>query len=552
MLALCVAATIVTLGYVTQYPLVLGRWEDQTTFPMIFSRSGPGLSFELDQSGEISSNQYAPLMLGYYTAELLGWSLFALRLPSVIGGLAAVAIFWVLSARWYGFWPALLVGLALAFNPIFFMFSHQLIVPIISVMFTLLVIERYQLIEQSRHLLWTVPTLALAFALLLQLYAVGRLYGCAIAAFWMVWLAASSLRKWRNHIPLNRAALAACPTFVVLVVLLSVMLDSRNLQYMTPQLVLPPDGEYVRAVDQLSVLRDNLPLELNAIVPFITLAPGRFGQFSSDLVVDVRAYLLPASIVPFVILGAGVTLAQLRRRSSEHLTLFLLAVMFAAPLFSANVGGHLSISSFRMFYLVIPLYLLVAVGAAWLISREARMVQVAGSTALVLVVTAQVASAEFEINRSNEFLNDLSRRWQPSSPKTFFRADEAAYTTDSFELLTNGNYQYYFWEVAPLAAATRILDRVPVGSTGQDIVIVELLGEVQPGYVNGPTRLVFYLRSLGASAALFDPTDGRLRGAGIAQPQYVVTEGPESAATVAKLLNDAGRTVRVVKFQWQH
>ena len=95
----------------------------------------------------------------------------------------------------------------------------------------------------------------------------------------------------------------------------------------------------------------------------------------------------------------------------------------------------------------------------------------------------------------------------------------------------------------------RILDRAPVSSTGQD-VIVQLIGAVQPGNAFGSTRLVFYLRSLGATAALFDPTVGSLRGAGLAQPRYVVVEGPESAATAARLLHDAGRSVRIVDFQW--
>src|SRR5436190_19474098 len=102
---------------------------------MMFSRNGPPVSFEVDQSGEIDGNHYAPLTLGYFAAEFLGWSLFALRLPSVIGGLAAILTFCVLSARWYGFWPALLIAVGLAFNPTFFMFSHQLIVPIISLLF---------------------------------------------------------------------------------------------------------------------------------------------------------------------------------------------------------------------------------------------------------------------------------------------------------------------------------------------------------------------------------------------------------------------------------
>ena len=515
MLAVFVAAAIIALVYVTQYPLVLGRWEDQTTFPMMFSSNGPTVSFEVDQSGGIDGNHYAPLTLGYYTAEILGWSLLALRLPSLIAGLAAIAIFfraWPLAGTDSGpLWLPRLLWPSTRYSSCFL---TSLIVPIISVLFVLLVIERYQLIEQSRRLLWTVPTLAVAFALLLQQYAVGRLYGCAMLAYWMVWLVSSNFSAWRNKRRVNRAALLALPVFVALVVCVSVLLDSRNLRHLTLQLVFPPDGEYVLAGGQLAVLRDNLAVELNALVPFITLAPGRFGQFSSDLVVDIRAHVLPASMLPLVMLGVVVAFPQLRQSSSARLTLFLLAVMFAAPLFSANVGGHLSISSFRMFYLVIPLYLTVAAAAAWLISRRARAIHLAGSVALLLIVAAQVASAETEINRSNAFLNDLARRWQPSSHLTLFRDDGAALATPSFELLTNGSYQYYFLQLAPLAVAVRILDRAPVGTIGQDIVIVRLAGPVQPGNANGSTRLVFYLRSLGASAALFDPTVASLRGAG--------------------------------------
>jgi hypothetical protein len=550
LVALTIAGVIVSLAYVTQYPLVLGRWEDQTTFPMMYSGSGPRLSFELDQSGQISGTHYAPLTLGYYTAEILGWSLATLRLPSVVAGLATVVVFGVVSARWYGFWPALLVGAALAFNPTFFMFSHQLIVPIVSVLFVLLVIERYQLIEQSKQLFWTVPTLAIAFALLLQQYAVGRLYGCALVAFWIVWLVASNVRAWRDHLPINRGGLVALSGFAALVVLLLVMPDNRNLQHLTFQLVFPPDGEYSLTGSQLAVLRDNLAVELNAIVPVVTLAPDRFGQFSSDLVVDVRSHVLPASMLALVALGACVAVVGLRRHSSARLSVFLLAVMFVAPLFSANVGGHLSLSTFRMFYLVIPLYLLAAAAAAWLIGHRVRVIRLAGTAALLLVLAAQVGSTATEIDRSNVFLNDLARRWDPSSKLSLFRDNGVARTTPGFELMTNGSYQYYFLQLAPLAAAVRILDRAPIGEPDQDIVLVRLIGAVQPGDANGSTRLVFYLRSLGASAALFDPTTSTLRGAGLLQPRYVVAESPESAASAAGMLSAAGHTVRVVDFQW--
>jgi hypothetical protein len=549
-LALAVAAAVVTLAYLSQYPLILGRWEDLTTFPMMFSRTGPPLSFELYQPGEIDGDHYPLLGFGYYTAELFGWSFLALRLPAIVGGLAAIATFFGLSARWYGFWPALLAAVALAFNPTFFVFSHQLLVPIVSLVFVLLAIERYQLIERSRHLLWTVPTFALVFALLLQQYAPGRLYGCALVAYWFVWLAGSSIRARRNGLRVNRAALLAFPAFLALVVAFSVLLDTRNLQHLTPQLVLPSNGEYVTSAAQLRVLRDNLAVELNAVVPLLALAPGRLGQFSSDLVVDIRTYVLPASMLPLAVLGAAVAIGQLRHRSSARLTLFLLVVMFAAPLFSARMGGHLSISSFRMFYLLIPLYVLAAAGTAWLFARKARGIQVVGCAAAFLLVAAQVVGASTEINRDNAFVVDLARRWQPGAPLAMFGDIGGARATPEYELQTNGSYQYYFLQVPPLAAAARILDRVPPGSSGGDVVIVRLIGSVQPDHAMGPIRLVFYLRSLGASAALFDSTYGTLRGARFRQPEYVIADGPEAAAAAARVVSTTGRGVRMLDFQW--
>jgi len=203
-----------------------------------------------------------------------------------------------------------------------------------------------------------------------------------------------------------------------------------------------------------------------------------------------------------------------------------------------------------MFFVLIPLYLLAAAGTAWLIARTSRPSRVAVCIVVPLVLAAQVVSAATEINRDTAFLIDLARRWQPNSQLTLFRDNGVARATPDYELQTNGSYQYYFLQVPPLAAAVRILDRVPPGSTGSDAVIVRLVGPVQPGNSTGPTRLVFYLRSLGASAALFDATDGTLRGARSEQPEYVVADGPEAATGAARVVSAAGRGVRVVDFQW--
>ncbi|MBV9577859.1 MAG: hypothetical protein JO057_04635, partial [Chloroflexi bacterium] len=277
-------------------------------------------------------------------------------------------------------------------------------------------------------------------------------------------------------------------------------------------------------------------------------------QFSSDLVVDIRTYVLSVALVPLVVLGLGVASAHLRNSSSARLTLYLLAVIFVAPLFSAEIGGHLSISSFRTFYLLIPLYLLASRATAWLIGHRAQAVQIGGCVLVLVVVAAQALGMISEIQRHDAFLEDLARRWQPHSELTLFRDNGVALSTHESELQTNGSYQYYFLQLAPLSAAVRILDRVPIGSSRPYVVIVRVIGPVQPGTVGGATRLVFYLRSLGASAALFDPSTQTLRGTGWlhgpAEPAYVVADGPDAAAAAARVLSEQDRNVQIVDFEW--
>jgi hypothetical protein len=151
------------------YPIVFGRWESFVTYPMM-QGPGPALTLDITPGGftfDFNKGRFAFIDLGYYTAEWFGWSLATYRLPALVAGVASVLIFLVIAARAFGFWPALATALALALNPMFLLFWHQQIVSTISLLFLVLVIERYQNLELSgargSSLFWAVPTLALAF-----------------------------------------------------------------------------------------------------------------------------------------------------------------------------------------------------------------------------------------------------------------------------------------------------------------------------------------------------------------------------------------------------
>jgi hypothetical protein len=147
-----------------EYPAVLGRWEGFGTF-QVMAGAEPPLSFEITPGGftyDFNKGRFALVDLSYYTAEWLGWSLAAFRLPALLAGALSVGLFFVIAGRAFGFWPGLVSALALALNPMVVLFWHQVIVSTVTLVCLLLVIERYQHLERAHArpgtLLWALAT----------------------------------------------------------------------------------------------------------------------------------------------------------------------------------------------------------------------------------------------------------------------------------------------------------------------------------------------------------------------------------------------------------
>jgi hypothetical protein len=459
-----------------------------------------------------------------------------------------VGLFCVIAGRAFGFWAGLVAALALALNPMVVLFWHQVIVSTITILCLLLVIERYQYVRlnaaRPRALLWGLPTLALAFALLLH-HGPGRVYGGALVGYWAIGTAVRPFRDRRTGRPPDRAGLLALPTFGVLLVGVAVLLDPSNARYLTcPQeLILVPQSEVVRSADQLGALLRNVPVMLTAVVPPLDLAPGRFGEYSSDVLVDFRYYLLPTSLLPLFLLGVGVCLARVRRQAHARLTLVLLAIMLLGPIFS--VGS--SISQVRMVYAVIPLYLCVAAGAGWLLASRQPAARVAAAGLLLALLAIQATTLGAEVDRHRAFVDELVRRWTPGSGPDALLASVGRPTSPEDNEVTTGSYRYYVEEggVPALAAARRLKAKLAEPPGAREVVLVQLDGPVQRGDPTGPIKLVFFLRELGVSAAFFDPTTRELRGAGLSRPSYVIAANNAAGAGARRLLEADGLTVRL-------
>lgn len=553
---LVLASTIAVLGLL-DYPVVFGRWEGTWAIQMMLGPAPP-LPLEIRGGGYISAptRYYALINLGYYVAERFGWSLTAVRLPVLVAGAVAVVVFFVVARRAFGFWPGLVSALALALNATFLVLWHQFIVVMISMTCLLLVVERYQLLERvghgSRAARWVVPTLALAFVALLLHYGPGRLCGGAVIAFWAAHAGWRALQARRAGRPIDRAPLIGLAAFVALVVVFAVLMDFRNARYLLVphELLVTPRSEFIRSANQVGSVFENVLMVLQALAPPLELVPEHFAEYGTDIVVDFRYYLLSTPILPLVLVGVGVLYRQVGRSKDAQLTLWLLAVTLISPMFSSGS----SISSYRLFYALLPLYLCVAAGAGWLLGRRSPLVRCGGVVLCVVVLVSQAIAVRSEVERHQAFVHDLVRRWSPGVHLRIFEgrdAQRALSAEDEWTNDLNGSYRHYVevGGVPALVAAHQISARFPRPTDPNEAVVVALDGAVQRNDDMGPVRLVFFLRELGVSAALFDPEMQRIRGAGSGPPSHVVATNEASADAARRQLEERGLRVRVREYK---
>jgi len=302
-------------------------------------------------------------------------------------------------------------------------------------------------------------------------------------------------------------------------------------------------SEFVKSSSQFWSVLENVPVMLTAVVRLLNLAPEWFGEYSSDVLVDFRYHLVPTSLLPLFLVGLIGLVARIRRSASARLVLFLLGLMFVGPLFSSGT----SISEVRMIYTVIPLYLCVAAGAAWLLARRQPAMRYGAAGLLVVLVGAQAISAWAEMERHRAFVDDLVVRWSQGANLRSFEAPGEGRERAPGDLYSNGSYRYYIevGGVPALALAQRIKSTVAGPREPNEVVLISLDGAVQRGESTGSTQLVFFLRQVGLPAALYDSTLQQIRGAGPGRPSYVIADNSRAAAAARRLLEADGRTVVV-------
>ena len=349
------------------YPQLLGAWES-FTFYKTFGALDPGLSFRISPRANLAYEGYALLEIGRYVTDVIGWSFTSFRLPVIIYGLISLAIFFVCSKRWFGFWPALGATVLLGLNPLFLVYQHQMNVVMVTFMLLLFVFERLQNLEVNPrdYISWATLGIASAFCALhygpgrhLMIYLIGLFSIMLLVVDWYV--------NKIDRSALYRRLVGLIIFFVSFLVCLMIMnpLNIWDIMHLK-SFVFPYNSEASLTWTEIQKsFGVNIPVVLESLTGW---REGMYhSKFSTDVLIDSRYPLLP--FIPFLFFMMGICVCLMKPRDKHYFVIhfFLLSAIvpmtFSSIVYDPFDGSAAStLSSHRLFYALIPIYMYIAAG----------------------------------------------------------------------------------------------------------------------------------------------------------------------------------------------
>jgi hypothetical protein len=357
-----VALFIYCLGreFVLSFPL-LGIWESSTILHT-FAPEEIWLNTLIQPRANIGGYEYALLDLSRHVSSLFGFNLFSIRLLPIVSGFISLVLFYQLLKKWCNKNTAILVTAILASNPIFIAFQHLLNVSIISFTSFIFCIFAFLFVDREKVSSKSIWIFAFACAVASLHYQIVRYCMLAIVFFWMtrgfhynrgayfenLWLFDKENRKNYTRF------------LVALIVCLTLLHPFNIFSFFSPSLLTPNNGEYARSFQQLI---ENVKVNLPLIAHYFLGTSQFYGDNSTDIMVGVPFKLLnPFLFVLFAFGLIGIVIKKYTER--KYIFVLFMLLLTTVPILISNIfdGMWTTLSPYRMFYILVPAYILVAIG----------------------------------------------------------------------------------------------------------------------------------------------------------------------------------------------
>ena len=377
---------------------ILGIWEMFTIFHNFASTDAP-LTFRIAERANIGGQGYALLDISRFIADAFGWTLNIIRSPSIIAGWISLCVFFIVAKRISGFYSALMAVLFLSFNETFSFFQNQLIVPIITFTICLIIIERIQIIDTNIRNKTAIILLAVATAFAGIHYAMGRFFALFLISFFVCKLFYLHYKLLGIKFAIKELK-SFLSIFIFSLLIFFVILSPYNLIDLIniKTFFLPTWSEAETSVAEIiPTIILNLKIYFNTL---FYLDDFNQTKNSNGLLFSSNFTLISPIFLPFVILGMLKAIRYWRSINYGISTPYaLINVIFVItaipPLFSLIVEQGSTITSYRMFNILIPIYLYGALGVNILISNSGRFKKYAFIVISCLFLT-QVSILSFD------------------------------------------------------------------------------------------------------------------------------------------------------------
>jgi hypothetical protein len=343
------------------YPKILGLWETQITFHA-FAPESAWLNNIIHPRANIAGYEYAPLHLVRSISSILGLSFFTVRLLPIIYGLLALLFFYRILKNWCSEFTSLLVTGLLATNPLFIVFQHQLIIVIAEL---LCILGCFYFFLEAQIKLKSAIYFGFMCAITATLYHTGRYFLIALVGLWIV--KNVQIKDIKNSI------IRFFPAFkrfsLGFVFTLFILNPANILRFFSYKFLIPEEGG--AAANEFAMGFGDLIANLNVNVP-ITLhsflgSNSFYGKFSSDVVFGVPYQLINWPLLILLIVGLATIIFD---RQKLELIALLCFLFLCVPAIS-QTWPHIwtSLSPYRQFYALIPIFLVIAFAINWLVDR---------------------------------------------------------------------------------------------------------------------------------------------------------------------------------------
>lgn len=374
-------------------PKLLGLWESYYFYHTFGALNAP-LEFRISPRANIGDPGHGLIEISRNVIDWLGLNLQleTFRIPAIFYGGISIILFFIIARRYFGSWAALAATALLAANPMFHLQQHTMTVLIVSGMAFLFFVERLQALECRYGSLVTWSGFAVATALVALHYGVGRIYAFIFLGFWFAKAFVILCRKSGGYQVFRLIMHNGFIAVLILVGLLAV-LDLRNLiSLLWPVTIFFPANSEIAVLSKLrysnNVADLITTLLFNAKILFesiFTYGGDYHSAFPTYRAADYRFPLIAPVVLPFILGGLVISLTRLSQRTillaMPWLSICVLFFLSTLPqLFSSVFINHPSVpngllgslSNHRLYYMLFPLYLFIAVLVHWVLSDNKR------------------------------------------------------------------------------------------------------------------------------------------------------------------------------------